>query len=442
MADPRTISRRDFLVAGGALAALAALPQQLLADTAPPALDVSTWEKVRAQFALAPDLLHFSSFYIASHPRPVREAIEAYRKAIDADPYETVEHALVVEPLQRKVCEHAAAYLGGAADEIALVGNTTTGLALVYHGLPLAAGDEVLTTTHDHYSQDESIRFAAARSGASVRRVALYDRAAETTTADVVARLRAALRPETRVVGVTWVHSGTGVRLPVRAIADVIAEANRSRDEAARIRLVVDGVHGLGCVDERVTDLGCDFFCAGTHKWLFAPRGTGLVWGRAAEWARMRPVVPSFSNMAAFGAWIEGAPPSAVVTAADFSPGGFAAYEHQWAMAAAFRFHEAIGRAKIAERIATLNDQCKAGLARIRGVTVHTPRSRERSAGLVAFEVAGVSSEDVVKRLREKHIVASTAPYKVSYARLAPSLVNTPHEVDVAVEAVKSIAKT
>ena len=62
------------------------------------------------------------------------------------------------------------------------------------------------------------------------------------------------------------------------------------------------------------------------------------------------------------------------------------------------------------------------------------------TALLVAFEVAGLTPEAVVARLLERHIVASTAPYKVSYARLAPSLVNDEAEVETALRAVRDIA--
>ena len=70
------------------------------------------------------------------------------------------------------------------------------------------------------------------------------------------------------------------MRLPIRAISGALAEIEQKRDAQDRILLVVDGVHGLGCVDESVADLGADFFCAGTHKWIFAPRGTGLIWAQ------------------------------------------------------------------------------------------------------------------------------------------------------------------
>ena len=73
-------------------------------------------------------------------------------------------------------------------------------------------------------------------------------------------------------------------------------------------------------------------------------------------------------------------------------------------------------------------------------VRLRTPRDPALSAGLTCFEVDGVSPVDVVKRLLERKIVASTTPYRVSYARLAPSLVNSLEEVEAALKAVRAIA--
>jgi len=440
------LDRRGFLAMSGAALAAAAAPSTLLAAVqkrTPPPADVSDWKSVRAQFALAPGQLHFASFFMASHPKPVREAIEAFRRTLDEEPFLVIEHRMFTEGaqnLQLSIRDDIAPYLGAKRDEIALVPNTTTGLAMVYSGLSLRAGDEILTTTHDHYSHHESIRFAAKRSGASVRMIALHDRAADLSTSDACERLRRAISPSTRVVGLTWVHSSTGVRLPIRALADVVAAANRGRSEADQVLLVVDGVHGLGCVDESVAELGCDFFSAGTHKWLFAPRGTGLVWGKLERWERLTPIVPTFANMGAFGRWMEGDHTAFPTNAYDMTPGGFHAYEHEWAMSAAFQFHMKMGRSRVAARIRALNDQCKTGLAAMKHVTLHTPREAALSAGIVAFEVAGMKPEAVVARLLERKIVASTAPYKTNYARLAPSLVNDENEVETALRAVREMA--
>ena len=45
----------------------------------------------------------------------------------------------------------AADYVGGRPEDIALVDSTAEGLALIYHGLSLKSGDEILATTHDHF---------------------------------------------------------------------------------------------------------------------------------------------------------------------------------------------------------------------------------------------------------------------------------------------------
>jgi isopenicillin-N epimerase len=107
---------------------------------------------------------------------------------------------------------------------------------------------------------------------------------------------------------------------------------------------------------------------------------------------------------------------------------------------AAFEFHKQIGRANVARRIHSLNDQCKEGLAAMPHVKLHTPLGSKLSSGLIAFEVAGLKSGEVVKRLHAKKIIASTAPYKESYARVAPSLLNTPEEVDTALRSIRELA--
>jgi selenocysteine lyase/cysteine desulfurase len=375
----------------------------------------------------------------------VRAALEGFRRALDENPFLAVEQRLFeaeAQNIERQICEDIAVYLGGRADEIALTGSTTMGLALVYHGLPLKPGDEILTTVHDHIVHHECIRLAALRNGASVRKLTLFEDAAAATVEDIVARVRAAIRPATRVLGVTWVHSATGIRLPIRRLADVLREVNRTRAEADQVLLVVDGVHGLGALEDSIPQMGCDFFSAGTHKWMFAPRGTGILWAPARNWARLTPLIPTFSDRESFNAWAEDRPAKGPTSAARMTPGGFHAFEHRWAVGAAFRMHVKIGPARIADRIFELNDRCRRGLAAIPGIRLHTPLSRELSAGISCFEVAGQSPAAVVKALLKKRIVASTSPYAVPYARLSAGLMNTPGEVDRAVAAVKALASS
>lgn len=430
-------SRRSFLARAGVLAVAPAFAPP--APAAPRLPGGGSWEAVRAQFALNDAVIHMSALYIASHPAPVREAIERYRGELDANP------VVYLSDHNRKrigaVLDAAAGYLGARrADDIALTDSTTSGIGLVYNGLQLAPGDEVLTTEQDYFVTHEALRLAAERKGIEVRRVSLYDEVTETSEDELVSRLLAGITPRTRALALTWVHSSTGLKLPLARIGEEVRRLNRERAEGERILLCVDAVHGFGVEDVTVRELGCDFFISGCHKWLFGPRGTGLVWGSEAGWARVLPTIPSFIDDGVFEAWRSGDEPEGRTDGRRLSPGGFKAYEHLWAVREAFEFCEAIGKRRIEERTHALAAQLKEGLAGMRHVRLRTPRARALSAGIVCFEVDGLNPWRAVDRLRRRDLVATVTPYATRYVRLAPSIRNTPEEVERALAAVRSLA--
>jgi selenocysteine lyase/cysteine desulfurase len=311
------------------------------------------------------------------------------------------------------------------------------GLALVYSGLKLRPGDEILQTTHDHYSTDLSLALRAERTGAKVRRISLYDDPATISEESIVSNLRKGISDSTRVIAVTWVHSSTGVKLPLRAMADAIGEINEKRAEEDQLLFCVDGVHGFGVEDQDVSKLGCDFFIAGTHKWIFGPRGTGVVWGNDRAWQESVAVIPSFS--ASYNVWLGFESQDQVPVGQHMSPGGFHSFEHRWALPAAFELHLQLNKARVQERIHQLNTQTKEGLAKMSHVKLHTPMSSELSSGLVCFEVDGVGPEEVVKRMHDQSIIMSSTPYRDSYPRFAPSLINNENEIDRALAGIAAM---
>lgn len=432
--------RRDFIrQAGlfvGAAPALGALTPAVQRATTR-AFDPTSWADVRDQFALTRSRIHMASFLLASHPRPVADAIERHRQAFDEDPATYwEEHFQMAEP---QVRQSAGEYLGADPAHIALTDSTTMGLGLVYGGLHLKPTHEILTTPHGHWATVESLRLRAERTGATVRKVALYDDPAETSVDAVVSRMRGAITDQTRVLAVTWVHSSTGVKLPLAAMAEALQDVNASRDESDRVLFCVDGVHGLGIEDVTVDDLGCDFFIAGTHKWLFGPRGTGLIWGRPDAWEALDPIIPTFGP--SVGVWIGALPPDTpyITPGTVHTPGGFHSFEHRWAVGEAFQFHLDIGKARVQERIHSLNTMAKEALAVLPHVRLYTPRSSALSAGIICFDVDGHTPTEVVDHLRKQGIIASTTPYRESYARIAPSLINTEDEVERTVKAIAAL---
>jgi selenocysteine lyase/cysteine desulfurase len=379
------------------------------------------WDSVRAQFPLDPAYAQFGAFMLAAHPKPVRDAIERHRAELDRDTAAYLEKAVELEEAAR---DAAAAYIGGKADDVALTDSTTMGMGLLCAGFKMKPGQSVLTTEHDFYGTRDAVRKLSERTGAPVRRATLYDDPSKADADQIVSRLKAQLQPRTRLVVVTWVHSSTGVRLPVKAIADMLATANRDRAAEDRALLFVDGVHGFGAVDVNVGTLGCDFFTSGIHKWLFGPRGTGVLWGTA--WDSVAPVFASFSQP-------EG--PGRLAT-----PGGYHSFEHRWAVPEAFAFHRDVGRDRIATRITEQATRLKDGLAGLKSVRLVTPKDPDLSAGLVMCQPVNVSPNQAVQRLHDEHkIVASVTPYNNPFLRFGTSVLTTPEQVDQVVKAVATL---
>ena len=400
-----------------------------------PVFDPSDWDSVRGQFRLSPDVAHFAAFVFASHPAPVRDAIARHRDGLDADSDSYIAANEVDSEIA--VRENAGQYLGAEPTDVALTDSTTMGLGLLYGGLRLEDGDEVVTTEHDFYATHEALRLRAERTGVSVRRVALYDDPAGASADEMVSSVLDAVTPRTRAIAVTWVHSGTGVRLPAAELSEAVREQARTAGIEAPL-VCLDGVHGLAAVDADVGDLGVDFLSAGTHKWLFGPRGTGVLWGRRAAWERVDVAIPPFEP-SSFEAWLNRTTPEPVPAGLRVSPGGYHTFEHRWALAEAFRFHLDIGRAAVVDRITEQATRLKEGLAAIDDVSVVTPMGPDLSAGIVCVDVEGVAPYGVVSTLRQAGYAVSIAPYPTPYVRFGPSIVTTPEQVDGLVAAVADL---
>jgi selenocysteine lyase/cysteine desulfurase len=122
------------------------------------------------------------------------------------------------------------------------------------------------------------------------------------------------------------------------------------------------------------------------------------------------------------------------------SPGGFHSFEHRWALPEAFKLHLQLGKDKVQERIHQLNEQTKQGLSKMPHVTMYTPASSSLSSGLVCFDVKAMKAESVVKNMHGRGVIMSSTPYRTSYARFAPSLLNNEQEIELALAQIKALA--
>ncbi len=151
-------------------------------------------------------------------------------------------------------------FTSGCTEGINLVAQT-----LVYSGL-LKAGDDILVSSDAHHSNIVPWQILAERVGANLRPVPL--------TPDLHFDMQAflsMLNRKTRMVAIPVVSNALGLRLPVEDITKAAHDAGAL--------VLLDGAQSAAHEPTDVQTLGCDFFAFSGHK-VYAPTGTGVLWGR------------------------------------------------------------------------------------------------------------------------------------------------------------------
>ena len=396
------------------------------------------WQNVRDQFLLKPGVVFMDNMLLTSHPRTVREAISYFQSKFDESPGRYWSEN--IDKIESLVFNSAAEFLATDADSIALTDSATMGLGLAFMGFAFKAGDQILLSDAEHYSCHKGADYACERFGATKKIIRLYDQPALADANDMVRRLQQNITSATRMIAMTWVHSSTGVKLPIAEIGKMVAEENRLRPIDRQVRFLVDGVHGFGVEDFTVEEFNCDVFVTSCHKWLFGPRGTGLVWYHPRVFKEFQPLIPCY-DMGYFDQWRRRVPHTPISFGRLMTPGGFHSFEYRLALPAAFSFQQQIGRKTLQDRTLQLAAILKAGLRDISGVRLMTPFDVGLSSALVCFEVAGCSVHQVIAQLKEKGIYSTITPYHCELARFSPAVYNTEAECEKAVAAVKALVR-
>ncbi|MBE6416447.1 MAG: cysteine desulfurase [Akkermansiaceae bacterium] len=156
--------------------------------------------------------------------------------------------------------------------EVIFTSGCTAGINLVAQTLALSgligAGDEIVVTTDAHHSNIVPWQMLCARVGARLLPVPLT--AELTFDTEAYHRL---LSPRTKLVAVPYISNALGAINPVQQIT-----ADAKRNNPATL-VLVDGAQSTAHLPVDVRALGCDFYAFSGHK-VYAPTGTGALWGR------------------------------------------------------------------------------------------------------------------------------------------------------------------
>jgi isopenicillin-N epimerase len=389
---PLEVTRRRFVQWSAACwAAGLALPRRLnaLAGGTVPApaggvVDVGFWQDLRAEFLIPRDEAFFNTGTLGASPRVVLNAVIEHMTHVDRDiahwDYKAGhENYFTGYYPEEQVRGKLAGLINAEVDEIALTQNATFGMNFVANGLSLGTGDEVILMEGAHPGGRCGWELRDKRYGAHVKQVRLP---ADVNDADaLIAMYERATTPQTRVWAIPHLTSGTAVRFPV---ADL---CRRARERS--ILSVIDGAQTLGHLQIDVRAMGCDVFFSSPHKWLLAPKGTGLLYVR-------RDVQPQIWSTLASSEWDNHE--AGAYRLMQYGTGNLSLL---LGLEQAIDFHMSIGSARIEQRILALADRLRAGLREIAGVQI-TSSSGQLRTGTTVWSLAGHSGEQLQDVLWER----------------------------------------
>ena len=235
----------------------------------------------RSPWLLERDVSYLNHGSFGACPDPVLEAQRVWRERLEAHPVRFLDREL--ERHLDEARHRVGAFLGADPDGLAFVPNATTGVSTVLGSLRFRAGDELLAGDHEYNATLNALRAAAARDGARVVIVPLPFPIRDPSQA-VEAYLNA-VTDRTRFALVSHVTSPSALVLPVEAI---VRELDRRG-----VDTLVDAAHAPGMIEVDVGRLGAAYWTGDGHKWLCAPRGSGILHVRADLRDRIHPLVVS-----------------------------------------------------------------------------------------------------------------------------------------------------
>lgn len=239
-------------------------------------------QALRQQFLLRPDVTFLNHGSFGACPRPVFERYQAWQLELEQQPVEFIGRRRV--ELLGEARASLASYLNCDPDEVVYAPNVTAALNIVARSLPLAEGDEILSTDHEYGALDRTWKFVCERTGA---RYVVQQLPYPLDDPDaVVEAVMAGLTPRTKVLFLSHISSPTAVILPIEKLI--------ARAKEAGLWTVVDGAHAPGQIPVDVRALGVDFYGGNCHKWLSAPKGAGFLYARRDLQPLLQPLVVSW----------------------------------------------------------------------------------------------------------------------------------------------------
>ena len=319
----------------------------------------------------------------------------------------------------------------GDVKECIFVRGATEGINLVMHGYGrkfIGAGDEIIISAMEHHANIVPWQMLCEEKGAKLRVIPMND-AGEL----LLDEYDALLNERTKFVAIAHVSNALGTVNPIKEMID--------RAHKYGVPVLIDGAQWVPHNSVDVQDLDCDFYAFSGHK-MFAPTGSGVVYGKAALLEKMNPYQGGgdMIKSVTFEKTIYADLPNKFEA-------GTPAIASQIGLGAAIDYLNIIGREKAAAYEHELLNYATERLSAIEGVRI-IGTAREK-LGVLSFVIEDIHPHDIGTILDQRGIAVRAGHhcaqpvmqrFKVpATARASFAFYNTREEVDILVSAIEKV---
>lgn len=270
------LTRRQSLIALGGAAAIFGAKTSIL-PAAPSAGDID-WEGISTNFLIDKTVTYLNTGSLGSTPKPVLEARRAIEQKLESNPVNEGFGPVLrdAEAVSGKVAE----LIGCDVKEVTVTRNTTEGINFIAEGINLQPGQRVLTSNQEHGGGLGAWKFYKKTRGVEIDVAEINS--PPRSEDEIVESFKQKIQPKTRVILCSHVLFSNGVKTPIARLSELAHQHH--------CLMVVDGAQSSGGVPVDVKQLGCDAYASSGHKFLLAPKGTGILYISAEARDQIKPM--------------------------------------------------------------------------------------------------------------------------------------------------------
>lgn len=429
----KTLDRRDFLSMVGKGIGLAACTTTSIAamldgvkaavkqiehlTPEEAAMDESFWFTIQQAFSVTRGITNLNNGGVSPSPRIVTEALVRYIwEQEDITAYTMWQ---ILEPQCETVRTGLADIFGCDPEEIAITRNASESLETILMGMDLKSGDEILTTTQDYPRMLTTLRQRELREGLVLKLIKVP--IAPKNLDEITDEFEKGISNRTRVILISHVINITGQITPVKAVCELA--------QSKGIEVIVDGAHSFAHFDFKQKDIGCDYFGTSLHKWLYAPKGTGLLYVKRDKIDKIWPLMAAEKRQAS--------------DIRKFEEIGTHSAAPKLAIGEAIMFHYGIGAKRKEARLRYLSRYWMNKLKDLPNVRFHTSFDENQSCGIANIEILGIDPAALQSYLMEKHKIFTVAILHDEFKgiRVTPNVYTLLEELDRFCDVMERVAK-